>query len=97
MRNCRSSFWKRVPGFAVSEILYADDGSVRGVATGHVGLGKDGEPRAAFQLSMELAGRYTIFAEGARGQLGRQLLDRFRLTEGKAIRVAGCASPGAAG
>ena len=71
------------PGFAASEILYGEDGSVRGVATGHVGLGKDGEARNSFQLGMELTGRYTIFAEGARGQLGRQLLERFRLTEGQ--------------
>ncbi len=71
------------PGFAATEILYAEDGSVRGVATGHVGLGKDGEPLDSFQLGMELTGRYTIFAEGARGELGRQLLDRFRLTEGQ--------------
>ena len=71
------------PGFAAAEILYADDGSVRGVATGNMGIGKDGEPKDAFQLGMELTGRYTIFAKGARGQLGRQLLERFRLTEGK--------------
>jgi len=71
------------PGFAAAEILYADDGSVRGVATGNVGLGKEGEPKDSFQLGMELTGRYTIFAEGARGQLGRQLLERFRLTEGR--------------
>jgi len=71
------------PGFAGAEILYAEDGSVRGVATGNVGVGKDGEPKDSFQLGMELTGRYTIFAEGARGQLGRQLLERFRLTEGK--------------
>ncbi len=71
------------PGFAAAEILYAEDGSVRGVATGNMGIGKDGEPKGSFQLGMELTGRYTIFAEGARGQLGRQLLERFRLTEGK--------------
>ena len=71
------------PGFAGAEILYAEDGSVRGVATGNVGVGKDGEPKDSFQLGMELTGRYTIFAEGARGQLGRQLLERFKLTEGK--------------
>ncbi len=71
------------PGFAAAEILYAEDGSVRGVATGNMGIGKDGEPKDSLQLGMELTGRYTIFAEGARGQLGRQLLERFRLTEGK--------------
>ena len=71
------------PGFAATEILYNEDGSVRGVATGHVGLGKDSEARDSFQLGMELTGRYTIFAEGARGELGRQLLERFRLAEGQ--------------
>ena len=50
------------PGFAAAEILYAEDGSVRGVATGNKGIGKDGEPKDAFQLGMELTGRYTIFA-----------------------------------
>ena len=48
-----------------------------------MGVGKGGEPKDSLQLGMELTGRYTIFAEGARGQLGRQLLDRFRLAEGK--------------
>ena len=71
------------PGFAAAEVLYAEDGSVRGVATGTMGVGKDGEAKDSLQLGMELTGRYTIFAEGARGQLGRQLLDRFRLAEGK--------------
>jgi electron-transferring-flavoprotein dehydrogenase len=71
------------PGFAAAEILYDDKGGVRGVATGNMGLGKDGEPKEGFQLGMELTGRYTIFAEGARGHLGRQLLERFKLTEGK--------------
>ena len=57
-------------GFAAAEVLYADDGSVRGVATGNLGVGKDGEPHAGFQLGMELVGRYTVFAEGARGWPG---------------------------
>ena len=69
------------PGFAGSELLFGEDGSVRGVATGHVGLGKDGDPKDSFQLGMELTGRYTIFAEGARGHLARQLLERLKLTE----------------
>jgi electron-transferring-flavoprotein dehydrogenase len=71
------------PGFAAAEVLYGDDGRVRGVATGHVGLGKDGQPTAGFQLGMELVGRYTIFAEGARGHLGRQLIARFGLDDGR--------------
>ncbi len=71
------------PGFAAAEVLYADDGSVRGVATGNLGIGKDGEPTENFQLGMELVGKYTIFAEGARGHLGKQLIARYRLDEGK--------------
>ena len=71
------------PGFAASEVLYGGDGAVAGVATGHMGIGRDGEPTDAFQLGMELRGRYTVFAEGARGHLGKQLLARYRLTEGK--------------
>jgi len=66
-------------GFAAAEALYADDGSVRGVATGNLGIGRDGQPHAGFQLGMELHGRYTLFAEGSRGHLGRQLISRYRL------------------
>ncbi|NML16794.1 electron transfer flavoprotein-ubiquinone oxidoreductase [Azohydromonas caseinilytica] len=71
------------PGFAAAEVLYAEDGSVRGVATGNMGIGKDGEPTENFQLGMELCAKYTIFAEGSRGHLGKQLIERFRLDEGK--------------
>ena len=71
------------PGFAAAEVLYNEDGSVRGVATGNMGVGKDGEPTDAFQLGMELLGKYTVFAEGARGHLGKQLIARFKLDEGK--------------
>jgi electron-transferring-flavoprotein dehydrogenase len=71
------------PGFAAAEVLYAEDGSVRGVATGNLGVGKDGQPTGEFQLGMELHAKYTIFAEGSRGQLGRQLIERFRLAEGR--------------
>jgi electron-transferring-flavoprotein dehydrogenase len=71
------------PGFAAAEVLYNDDGSVKGVATGNLGIGKDGEPTENFQLGMELHAKYTIFAEGARGHLGRQLIERFRLDEGR--------------
>ncbi|MDO9198241.1 NAD(P)/FAD-dependent oxidoreductase, partial [Rhodoferax sp.] len=62
------------PGFAAAEVLYNDDGSVRGVATGNMGVGKDGEPTENFQLGMELLAKYTVFAEGARGHLGKQLI-----------------------
>ena len=71
------------PGFAAAEVLYDDKGAVRGVATGNMGIGKDGEPTENFQLGMELLGKYTIFAEGARGHLGRQLLEKFKLNAGK--------------
>jgi len=70
------------PGFAAAEVLYNDDGSVKGVATGNLGIGKDGEPTENFQLGMELHAKYTLFCEGARGHLGRQLSDKFRLRDG---------------
>ena len=71
------------PGFAAADVLYGDDGSVRGVATGHQGLGKDGTPTPDFQLGMELRARYTVFAEGARGHLGKQLIANFKLDAGR--------------
>lgn len=71
------------PGFAAAEVLYNDDGSVKGVATGNLGVGKDGEPTENFQLGMELHAKYTVFAEGARGHLGKVLLKQFKLDEGR--------------
>ena len=71
------------PGFAAAEILFNEDGSVRGVATGNMGVGRDGEPTDAFQPGMELHAKYTFFAEGARGHLGKQLMARFKLDEGR--------------
>jgi electron-transferring-flavoprotein dehydrogenase len=71
------------PGFAAAEVLFADNGTVLGVATGNLGLGKDGQPHDGFQLGMELKGRYTIFAEGSRGHLGKQVIARHRLDGGK--------------
>jgi len=67
------------PGFPAAEVLYTEDGAVRGVATGNMGVGKDGEPTGNFQLGMELHAKYTLFCEGARGNLGRQLTDKFKL------------------
>jgi electron-transferring-flavoprotein dehydrogenase len=67
------------PGFAAAEVLYNDDGSVKGVATGNLGIGKDGEPTENFQLGMELHAKYTIFAEGARGHLGKQVIAKYKL------------------
>ncbi|WP_042317447.1 NAD(P)/FAD-dependent oxidoreductase, partial [Paraburkholderia terrae] len=77
------------PGFAAAEVLYNDDGSVKGVATGNLGIGKDGEPTENFQLGMELHAKYTLFCEGARGHLGRQLSDRFKLRDGADPQVYG--------
>ena len=71
------------PGFAAAEVLYNQAGAVTGVATGHVGLGKDGLPTDNFQLGMELKAKYTLFAEGARGHLGKQLIQNFGLNKGK--------------
>jgi electron-transferring-flavoprotein dehydrogenase len=71
------------PGFAAAEVLYNDDGSVKGIATGNLGLSKEGEPTGDFQLGMELHGKYTIFAEGARGHLGKQLIAKYQLDAGK--------------
>jgi electron-transferring-flavoprotein dehydrogenase len=71
------------PGFTAAEVLYDDKDAVRGVATGNMGIGKDGEPTEAFQLGMELLGKYTIFAEGARGHLGKQLIAKYQLDAGK--------------
>ena len=71
------------PGFAAAEVLYNDDGSVKGVATGNMGVGKDGVPGDNFQIGMELLGKYTVFAEGARGHLGKQLIAKYKLDEGK--------------
>ncbi len=71
------------PGFTAAEVLYNDDGSVKGVATGNMGIGKDGEPTENFQLGMELHGKYTVFAEGARGHLGKQLIAKYKLDAGR--------------
>jgi electron-transferring-flavoprotein dehydrogenase len=65
------------PGFPAAEILYNDDGSVKGVATGNMGVNREGEPGPAFQLGMELHAKYTLFAEGARGHLGKQLIAKY--------------------
>ena len=70
------------PGFAGAEILYDDKGAVRGVATGNMGVGRDGQPTGNFQEGMELVAKYTVFAEGCRGHLGRQLMAKYDLTKG---------------
>ncbi|SAK76745.1 electron transport protein [Caballeronia catudaia] len=76
-------------GFAAAEVLYHDDGSVKGVATGNMGVGRDGQPTEAFQLGMELHAKYTLFCEGARGHLARQLSARFGLRDGVDPQVYG--------
>ena len=67
------------PGFAASEVLYDDDGRVIGVATSDMGIGKDGEKKSSYTPGYELLGKYTIFAEGVRGNLGEQLIKKFDL------------------
>ncbi len=70
------------PDFAAAEVLYTEAGAVRGVATGNMGINRQGEPGESFQIGMELRAKYTVFAEGSRGHLGRQLIARFKLDEG---------------
>jgi len=77
------------PGFPAAEILYNDDGSVKGVATGNMGVKRDGEPGSDFQLGMELHAKYTFFAEGSRGHLGRQLMAKYDLNKGRDPQVYG--------
>ncbi|MEI9804013.1 MAG: electron transfer flavoprotein-ubiquinone oxidoreductase [Pseudolabrys sp.] len=67
------------PGFAAAEVLYDDNGAVAGIATGDMGIGKNKEPNASFTRGMELRAKYTLFAEGARGNLGKQLIAKFNL------------------
>jgi len=70
------------PGFAAAEVLYREDGSVKGVATGDLGIGKDGQHTENYQPGMELHAKQTIFAEGCRGSLTKTLMQRFRLRDG---------------
>jgi len=71
------------PGFAAAEVLYHEDGRVKGIATGDMGIGADGEKKDSYTPGMELHARYTLFAEGCRGHLGKQLISRFGLDDGK--------------
>src|SRR5471032_1717987 len=77
------------PGFPAAEILYNDDGSVKGVATGNMGVKRDGEKTDAYQEGMELHAKYTFFAEGCRGNLGKLLEARFALRKGADPQVYG--------
>jgi electron-transferring-flavoprotein dehydrogenase len=71
------------PGFAATEVLYGDKGEVVGIATGDMGIGRDGKPKDSFTRGMELRGKYTLIAEGARGSLAKQLIARFELDAGR--------------
>jgi electron-transferring-flavoprotein dehydrogenase len=77
------------PGFAAAEVLFDGTGAVRGVATGDVGIGRSGEKTARHQAGMELHAKYTVFAEGCRGHLGKALQERFNLREGRDPAVYG--------
>jgi len=77
------------PGFAAAEVLYNDNGSVKGVATGDMGVDKNGKPTDAFQRGMELHAKYTFFAEGCRGHLGKQLQARYELNKDADPQVYG--------
>ena len=77
------------PGFAAAEVLYNEDGSVTGVATGDMGIGKDGKPTDNYQPGMELHAKYTLFAEGCRGHLGKLLQERYALRTGADPQVYG--------
>ena len=70
------------PGFAATEVLYDDDGAVRGIATGDMGVARDGGHKPGYQPGVELLARQTVFAEGCRGSLTKTLFERFRLREG---------------
>ena len=71
------------PGFAATEVLYNDDGSVKGIATGDMGVSATGEQKDSYMPGMELHAKYTVFSEGCRGQLGKQLIAKFKLDDGK--------------
>jgi len=77
------------PGFAAAEVLFDDQGSVMGIATGDMGIGKNGEHSTRYQPGMELHAKYTLFAEGCRGNLGKMLQDKFALREGRDPQVYG--------
>ena len=71
------------PGFTGAKPLYSDDGVVQGVITGEMGRGADGSEKGSYVPSMGLRGKYTLFAEGCRGHLGKELIAKYKLSEGK--------------
>jgi electron-transferring-flavoprotein dehydrogenase len=77
------------PGFAAAEVLFDENGAVKGVATGDMGIGRDGQPKDGFAPGMELHAKYTFFGEGCRGSLSQQLMSRFNLRDGVDPQVYG--------
>ncbi|WP_026622753.1 electron-transferring-flavoprotein dehydrogenase (plasmid) [Ensifer sp. WSM1721] len=73
------------PGFAATEVLYDENVAVRGVATGDMGIGRDGEPGGSYARGMELLGKYTLIGEGVRGSLAKQLIRQFKLDDGRDV------------
>jgi len=71
------------PGFAAAEVLYGDSGEVRGIATGDMGISQSGERKNGYMQGMELRAKYTLFSEGCRGHLGKQLIAKYHLDKGK--------------
>ena len=77
------------PGFAASEVLYREDGSVRGVVAGVMGIAKDGSHKGYYQPGMELLGKYVLIAEGVRGSLAKEIINKFELSKGKSPQKFG--------
>jgi len=77
------------PGFAASEVVYNEDGSVGGIATNDVGIGKDGAPKDSFERGMEFRAKCTIFSEGCRGHLAKGIMKQFNLNEGNQEQIYG--------
>ncbi len=77
------------PGFACSDLVYREDGSVKGVVAGVFGIGKDGQPGPDYQPGMELHGKYVMIGEGVRGSLAKVLIEKFKLSEGKSPQKFG--------
>ena len=77
------------PGFSASEVLYGENGDVRGIATKDAGIGKDGKEKATFTQGIELIARQTLFAEGARGSCSEEVIEKFNLRKGKDVQSYG--------
>lgn len=77
------------PGFAAAEVLYHEDGSVKGVATGDMGVAEDGSHKDSYMQGMELHAKYTFFAEGVRGSLSKQVIEKYNLRDGRQPQTYG--------